>query len=115
MTEYVIDSIVSGVRTTEEMDAEPYGFRWRRTGKRCARHSKGRATPFSDENLAWRSLGDQRKTRIAAAAQTAREAFLRSVAAETIEAFPAIDPIRGDVHRSQGRSWCCRHCATATG
>ena len=51
---------------------------------------------ISDRDLAWRSLGDQRKASVAATAKAAREAFLKSIAAQTIEPFPSIDPIRGD-------------------
>ncbi|HEV8595043.1 MAG TPA: hypothetical protein VGR51_05890 [Thermoplasmata archaeon] len=55
------------------------------------------------EDLAWRSLGEQRREEIAAAGKRTREAFLAKLAPETIAPFPAVDPIHGDRSKVAGK------------
>jgi hypothetical protein len=55
----------------------------------------GRAYTIMDRDLAYRRLGAERASKVAAAASRARESFLAAVKRETIDAFPAIDPIHG--------------------
>ena len=56
----------------------------------------GRRYQVTERDLVYRQLGAQRAGEIAAAATKARDAFLTAAKPETIAAFPAVDPIRGD-------------------
>jgi hypothetical protein len=63
----------------------------------------GNAYALRDADFAYRRLGEQRAAEIADAGKRAREAFLKAQAANTIAAFPAIDPIRGDRRKVAGK------------
>jgi len=53
--------------------------------------------------LEYRQIGEKRAQQIAAEAKTARAAFMKAHAAELIEPFPAIDPIRDDRSKVAGK------------
>jgi hypothetical protein len=55
------------------------------------------------DDLEYRALGDARAAKIAAAAKKARKAFLDGHAAQTVDPFPAVDPINGDLERVKGK------------
>ncbi|HWU88009.1 MAG TPA: hypothetical protein VN253_12070 [Kofleriaceae bacterium] len=63
----------------------------------------GRRYQIADRDLEYRRIGEQRAAEIATAATRARASFLASVKAETIPAFPAIDPILGDRMKVTGK------------
>jgi len=71
--------------------------------ERVQRSLAGALYQPSAEDLAYRQLGEQRAAEIAGAGRRAREAFLSAHAAERIEPFPAIDPVRGDRARVAGK------------
>ncbi len=54
-------------------------------------------------DLAYRELGERRRDEVREAARDASERFLEELTAETIAAFPTIDPIRGDRKSVAGR------------
>ena len=62
-------------------------------------------TPYqvTEQDLAYRQLGERRREEIAAAGTAAREAFLKACAGETIEPFPALDPFRDDRRKVVGK------------
>ena len=53
--------------------------------------------------LAYRHLGEERVARIADTGKKARAAFVNALAAQTIPAFPTVDPIRGDRKKVIGK------------
>lgn len=53
----------------------------------------GRRYELSAADLEWRSIGEVRAARVREAAQAARAAFLERIAADRIEAFPAVDAL----------------------
>ncbi|MBI2900693.1 MAG: hypothetical protein HYY17_10955 [Planctomycetes bacterium] len=64
---------------------------------------EGKRYELGEKDLAYRQLGEQRAAEIATAGRKAREEFLRAGAAQRIEPFPAIDPIRGDREKVAGK------------
>jgi len=64
----------------------------------------GNRYQIADRDLAYRRLGEQRAAEIATAATRARDSFIASLKAETIAAFPAIDPILGDRKAVTGKA-----------
>ncbi len=57
---------------------------------------EGERVELTAEDLAYRELGARRRDEAREAARAARQRFLDELAAETIPAFPAVDPVRGD-------------------
>jgi hypothetical protein len=58
---------------------------------------------FTDQDLEYRSLGERRAAAIKAIADDARRRFLAEHETQTVAAFPAIDPIAGDLARVTGK------------
>lgn len=58
---------------------------------------------ITKKDLEYRTLGDQRAMQIAAAAKAARKAFLAAHKNDVIDAFPTVDPIRGDLTQVVGK------------
>jgi hypothetical protein len=56
----------------------------------------GRRYELTDDDVAWRRLGEERIAEITAAGKAAREALLARLAPETIAPFPTIHPMQGD-------------------
>jgi hypothetical protein len=64
--------------------------------ERTVESLRGRRYELTDEDVAWKRLGEERVAEISALGAKAREAMLAKLKPETIEPFPTIDPIRGD-------------------
>ena len=66
------------------------------TGSGCAALLEGDRIEITEEDLTYRELGAQRREQAKETARAAWDAFLEELAPETIDTFPAVDPIRGD-------------------
>ncbi|MGE0432613.1 MAG: hypothetical protein AB7K09_11000 [Planctomycetota bacterium] len=64
---------------------------------------QGRKYELSDEQLAFRQLGEQRADEIKQAGVDARKAWIEAHKADMIKPFPSIDPITGDVASVTGK------------
>ena len=58
---------------------------------------------LTDKDLEYRTLGEQRAAAIKGIADEVRRRFLAEHEAETVAAFPAVDPIAGDLTRVAGK------------
>ena len=63
----------------------------------------GKEHHITAADLEYRSLGEKRAKQIAKAAATARKAFLARLHAETIQPFPATNPINGNLSAVAGK------------
>ena len=71
--------------------------------QRVRRALAGELVELGEDDLAYRELGERRRDDVRSAARAARERFLQQLAADTIPAFPAIDPIRDDRSQVAGK------------
>lgn len=63
----------------------------------------GRKYEITPEALQYRSAEEERVQHVADAARSAWESFLKAKAAETIEPFPGVDPIHGNLSTVMGK------------
>jgi hypothetical protein len=64
---------------------------------------RGRSYQLTDDDLAYRRLGEQRRTDLAEAAKRAWTAALARHAPDRIEPFPSIDPVKDDRSKVAGK------------
>lgn len=64
---------------------------------------EGERVALTDEDLAYRELGERRRDEVREVARAGWDRFLEELEPETIPTFPAVDPIRGDREAVAGK------------